>query len=468
MIRDLADIFSPITKNERTLSVQHFGIFIEGATFWKSVWEYRRLLFKRSNKALTDFLNQLLKNYPLHQQHIYSKLFSLIQKTKKDGDWINSISYKQNNDANTNTSKIPISLIQHFLFNPTYIPTRQRLYTFKEAFRQRPQEMMTVLEAICQEYKGSESELQSHYSRWIRQLFATESSKVSSLYREFFQLKKKTSLFTASDYQWTTLLIWKGASVLSSMKVHVYVEFLMLELARRKHLSLERLLEKLTKLISKHKSEFPELYKSLVLLNLKYELVLHDQLSQAPSSEESTTEIDLKVINEKEGIEVLNAGLILLWPFLLMLFKRLVLWNFEEKVFVNEKTKHKAISIVHYLGTESDHCEDERELTIPKILCGLALDFVPQKTEMTLEEKQLCDDLIAAAIEKWSRLGKISCNGFRTTFLQRSGIITREEETLCIRIENKAFDILLDFLPWTINTIRLPWLEKPIKVFWRD
>lgn len=32
----------------------------------------------------------------------------------------------------------------------------------------------------------------------------------------------------------------------------------------------------------------------------------------------------------------------------------------------------------------------------------------------------------------------------------------------------QGYDILLDSLPWSYRTIRLPWLRKKINVVWRD
>jgi hypothetical protein len=34
-------------------------------------------------------------------------------------------------------------------------------------------------------------------------------------------------------------------------------------------------------------------------------------------------------------------------------------------------------------------------------------------------------------------------------------------------VEKKGYDILLDYLPWGLGLVKLPWMNKPIYVLWR-
>ncbi|MCC8155256.1 MAG: hypothetical protein LIP01_14345 [Tannerellaceae bacterium] len=34
-------------------------------------------------------------------------------------------------------------------------------------------------------------------------------------------------------------------------------------------------------------------------------------------------------------------------------------------------------------------------------------------------------------------------------------------------MDEKAYDILLDTIPWNFHTIKLSWMQKPIYVKWR-
>jgi hypothetical protein len=34
-------------------------------------------------------------------------------------------------------------------------------------------------------------------------------------------------------------------------------------------------------------------------------------------------------------------------------------------------------------------------------------------------------------------------------------------------VEPKSYDIVVDYLPWTISVLQLPWMEKRIEVDWR-
>ena len=59
-----------------------------------------------------------------------------------------------------------------------------------------------------------------------------------------------------------------------------------------------------------------------------------------------------------------------------------------------------------------------------------------------------------------------STDGLRQAFLQRRGLLIDTGESWRLRVESAAVDVLLDHLPWSLTTVALPWLAKPITIDW--
>ena len=60
-----------------------------------------------------------------------------------------------------------------------------------------------------------------------------------------------------------------------------------------------------------------------------------------------------------------------------------------------------------------------------------------------------------------------SIPNLRGAFLIRDGLLSEKEDRWTLHVENKAYDIVLEYLPWTISMIKLPWMHKRIDVAWR-
>jgi hypothetical protein len=80
---------------------------------------------------------------------------------------------------------------------------------------------------------------------------------------------------------------------------------------------------------------------------------------------------------------------------------------------------------------------------------------------------QEAGDLLAAAIAQWSILKNTSVEGLREGFLQRGGKLFSKNGNLWLQVEKNAIDILLDYLPWNLGIIKLPWLKDVLRVEWR-
>jgi hypothetical protein len=168
---------------------------------------------------------------------------------------------------------------------------------------------------------------------------------------------------------------------------------------------------------------------------------------------------------DEDGIFVANAGVVLLHPFLHPLFTRLHLIN--EGKFIDKDLQQKALCIMHYLATGKLEAE-EHELVIGKILSDHLLEETVEKDiDISKEILHEADEMIVAAIQQWDKLSGTSPAGLREGFLQRKGKLSVRNGNLYLQVEQGAIDILLDYLPWNLGMIKLPWMKNILRVEWR-
>lgn len=163
-------------------------------------------------------------------------------------------------------------------------------------------------------------------------------------------------------------------------------------------------------------------------------------------------------------IYIRNAGLVLLHPFLNTYFTRLGL--VADGNFVSETARFRGVMLLYYLVFGRADAE-EHELPLNKLLCGVRImDPVPLVFEPTEEEQTLTEELFQVIFQRWEKMKNSSVAGFRASFLQREGALNMQEETWNLRVEQRAYDLLLDTLPWAFGMIKLPWMEKILTVVW--
>lgn len=168
---------------------------------------------------------------------------------------------------------------------------------------------------------------------------------------------------------------------------------------------------------------------------------------------------------DENGIYVSNSGIVLLHPFLSTLFKKLELT--ANGKFHNMAATEKAVHLLHFLATGKTHSE-EHELVIPKLLCELPIQYALKEiVELTDEEKQEAENLLTAAIDQWEKLKSISIDALRENFLQRSGKLYTKNDLRYLQVENGSLDVLLDYLPWTLSIVKLPWMKEMLRIEWR-
>jgi len=163
-----------------------------------------------------------------------------------------------------------------------------------------------------------------------------------------------------------------------------------------------------------------------------------------------------------EGVFINSAGLVLLHPFLPRLFDALGIAADDRLV-----QPERALCLLHFLAT-GQRVAPEYELILPKLLCNVPLEApVDSRIELTAAEEAEALALLEAVVRNWDALGDTSPDGLRGTFLTRPGKLSRRDDgDDVLQVEARSFDILLDRLPWGIGMIKLPWMERILRVEW--
>ena len=168
----------------------------------------------------------------------------------------------------------------------------------------------------------------------------------------------------------------------------------------------------------------------------------------------------------ENSILINNAGLVIMHPYLKLLFERAGYSSNGE--FKDEDAQHTAILYSQFLATGYS-TTNEVYLPLNKILCGVDLKTPVNTTfELTKNLEELGNGLLNAVIQHWSAIGNASYEVLRGNFIIRDGKLIESDEKWNLEVESKPYDVLLDKLPWSISQINLPWMEKPLEVKWRN
>ncbi|HAS46063.1 MAG TPA: hypothetical protein DCS93_36610 [Microscillaceae bacterium] len=181
------------------------------------------------------------------------------------------------------------------------------------------------------------------------------------------------------------------------------------------------------------------------------------------SSEQKQAPVQ-KQFSQSEEIYVDNAGLVLLWIFFSNFFKNLD-W-LEDKSFKSPFEQHRATWMLQYLAT-GQTTFPEYELPLNKVLCGLHVNQSLGPLEALTEEEQTAGDQLLEVVLSYAQgLGNLSKEGFQQAYLQREGVLTRQNNGYLLQVEKETFDILLTRLEWTYQIVKLPWMDQAIFVEW--
>lgn len=128
--------------------------------------------------------------------------------------------------------------------------------------------------------------------------------------------------------------------------------------------------------------------------------------------------------------------------------------------------RERATLLLQYLAVKSSAIE-EPYLALNKIFTGLPLEeSLPSEIILTKKEKDIADALLLNVIKQWPSFNNSSPDNLRGSFIIRDGVLFFRGKQWVLRVESKAYDILLKKLPWGFSMIRLSWIPYIIKVEW--
>ena len=182
-----------------------------------------------------------------------------------------------------------------------------------------------------------------------------------------------------------------------------------------------------------------------------------------------------KLQNERENgaavdtkrLEVADSGLVLLSPYIPMLFERL--GCIQKGAWVSENANRKALSVLKFAAF-GKYEEPPKNAAVMNLLCGFPaapVFYVDELPKLSDDEKELVEGLLKAVIANWAAVGHMSPDGLRSTYFVRQGRLDTDSAADALSVEKKTFDILLDKLPWGYSTIKHPWMKKVLNVKWR-
>lgn len=169
-------------------------------------------------------------------------------------------------------------------------------------------------------------------------------------------------------------------------------------------------------------------------------------------------------------IWVADGGQVLLAAYAERLFKHLQLC--QDGRFVQPQAQARAVQCLQAL-VHGRQATEEPDWVLSKLLCGLApAELLPACAPLQEAEHALLDELLGAVIAHWKALGNTSVQGLRESFLRRPARLVppaprAENRSWRLQVEPRAFDMLLDRLPWGYSTIKLPWMKELLHVDWR-
>ncbi len=139
----------------------------------------------------------------------------------------------------------------------------------------------------------------------------------------------------------------------------------------------------------------------------------------------------------------------------------------EKSKFKNRQTAQRTVHLLQFMVDKSIETP-EYQLALNKVLCGVKTWVsIKRSIEITEREKKTVEGLIKGMIHNWKTIGNTSIEGFRESLLQREGRLTLKNDAWHLKVEQRAFDMLLDQLPWSFSVVRHPWMQKVVYVEWR-
>ena len=193
-----------------------------------------------------------------------------------------------------------------------------------------------------------------------------------------------------------------------------------------------------------------------------------DKNAIAPGVRVYGSHLGTEQYRDLKHIPISNAGLVILFPFLPMLFMRLNMLSQDRRSFNSNESKVRAIFILQRLIANEDREYDEKDLFLNRLLINYPFNEpLPKRMELNQDELNTIDSLLETAKTNWSKMRNTSIRALQESFLNRAGFIEKTEWECTLTVEERAYDILLDSIPWSYKLVRFPWMESILKVNWR-
>lgn len=163
--------------------------------------------------------------------------------------------------------------------------------------------------------------------------------------------------------------------------------------------------------------------------------------------------------------DVSDAGIVLLAPYIPMLFSRFE--TIEQNAFKSDEMRLKSLAILHYAVFGNFEVPEKNSLLM-NVLCGCERNFAAETLPVLSDnEKSMVNGLLDAVVKNWGSIGNTSADGLRSGFLIRKGRLIDADCCVKLKVVQNAYDMLLDNLPWGYSVVKLPWMKSRIDVEWR-
>ncbi len=166
---------------------------------------------------------------------------------------------------------------------------------------------------------------------------------------------------------------------------------------------------------------------------------------------------------EADAIYIVNAGLVLLHPYFNYLFDQMRL--LDKGQFSNVDSVMKAIALLHYAASGSEVLAEE-DCVLNKVLCGYSIDEPVLQIQLTPEDKEMVDSMLAAFKSHWSVISTSSHDEVRGNWLVREGRLVETEKNWELYVERKPYDLLMANLPFTLSPVCFSWMKKLMIIHW--
>ncbi|WP_294308484.1 contractile injection system tape measure protein [uncultured Chryseobacterium sp.] len=164
-----------------------------------------------------------------------------------------------------------------------------------------------------------------------------------------------------------------------------------------------------------------------------------------------------------DGQYMLNAGLILIHPFIKTFFEHCDLLDPKTQQLLDPEL---GAHLLHYIATGKTNAP-ECDMVFEKFLCNIPVHQpISRHVKLSRKHKIQAKNVIESVQHNWSPMKNSSAALLQNEFFQRPGKLVVTDYDYTLTVERKTQDILLDKLAWGIGLVKLPWKEKFMYVNW--